>query len=208
MIVFEFVLTLLLAYIFIKIIKTNAFKFGLMDIPNGRSAHKKETPRGAGIGFVLALFIGLFAFEWQLVLEHWHILLALFMVFIVGILDDQRDATPKTKFYVIGAAVVLLWFNGLSIDSLGKWYEFELNLGWFALPFSLFAILGFTNALNLVDGKDGLAASISIVILFTLALIGFEYDDYFIVTVSVFHDSSINGVLVLQLASGEDFYGR
>jgi UDP-GlcNAc:undecaprenyl-phosphate GlcNAc-1-phosphate transferase len=59
-----------------------------------------------------------------------------------------------------------------------------MSLGWFALPFTIVAIVGFTNALNLIDGLDGLAGSISIVILSTLFMIGHDNGDDFMMMLS------------------------
>jgi UDP-GlcNAc:undecaprenyl-phosphate GlcNAc-1-phosphate transferase len=84
--------------------------------------------------------------------------LAIFLVFFIGILDDHRDSTPKEKFYMI----FLLYLDDISIYSLGTFLGYELSLWIFALPFTMFALSGFTNALNLIDGLDGLAGTISL----------------------------------------------
>ena len=95
------------------------------------------------------------------------------MVFLVGILDDHKDASPRAKFYVIFLATFLLFLDDICIYSLGVFLGFDLKLWYFALPFTMFALAGFTNALNLIDGLDGLAGTISLVILSTFLYIGY-----------------------------------
>lgn len=197
----------MMSFFLIKLIRKKSFEWGFTDTPNGRSMHSDTMPKGAGIGFILSLYIGMYLFAWPLVWEHWYILLALFMVFAVGILDDHQDAKPKTKFYVISIAVILVWFYGLRIDSLGKWFGYEFELGWFALPFSLFAIVGFTNALNLIDGQDGLAASVSIVILLVWAMIGYDYGDRFMVFFAIFTIAAMVGFLYYNWHPASIFMG-
>lgn len=207
MIVFKLFFIVMMSFFLIKLIRKKSFEWGFTDTPNGRSMHSDTMPKGAGIGFILSLYIGMYLFAWPLVWEHWYILLALFMVFAVGILDDHQDAKPKTKFYVISIAVILVWFYGLRIDSLGKWFGYEFELGWFALPFSLFAIVGFTNALNLIDGQDGLAASVSIVILLVWAMIGYDYGDRFMVFFAIFTIAAMVGFLYYNWHPASIFMG-
>jgi UDP-GlcNAc:undecaprenyl-phosphate GlcNAc-1-phosphate transferase len=102
------------------------------------------------------------------------------LVFIIGILDDRHDTSPNTKFIIIFISTYLLSLDGIIIDDLGTYWGTELSLGWLALPFTMFAVSGFTNALNLIDGLDGLSATISIVILSVYAVIGYQHHDAFI----------------------------
>lgn len=175
--IFTFILTL----IFIKLIIKNAKGLGLVDIPNERSSHSKITPRGAGIGFGFAFFISSLFFSFDLFIEHWMVFLAIFIVFLVGIFDDHKDASPKAKFYAIFLATLVLYLDDISIYSLGTFLGIEISLWYFALPFTMFALAGFTNALNLIDGLDGLASTVSIVILSSFLYIGYLHSDALII---------------------------
>lgn len=179
----KLIFTLILTFIFIKLIIKNAKVLGLVDIPNERSSHTKITPRGAGIGFGFAFFFTILFFHFDLFLEFWTVFLAIFIVFLVGILDDHKDASPKAKFYAIFLSTTILYFSDISIYSLGIFLGYEISLWYFALPFSMFALAGFTNALNLIDGLDGLAASISFIILSTFLYLGYIYKDELIITI-------------------------
>jgi UDP-GlcNAc:undecaprenyl-phosphate GlcNAc-1-phosphate transferase len=199
--------TLLLSFVFIKLLIVNAHKLHLLDIPNERSHHCSVIPRGAGIGFVGAIFIGLLFYDAHLFFEYWYIFFSILMVFGIGVLDDIYDTPPKAKFLVIFAAVTLLWLNGLSIDSLGTWFGIDVKLWWFSLPFTMFALAGFTNALNLIDGLDGLAGMTSIVILSMFAYIGYIHQDLLMINLSLFTIASLVGFLFLNYNPSKVFMG-
>jgi len=175
----ELTLIFIVAAILIKLIIINALRLGLVDVPNERSMHTRHHPRGAGIGIYMAAVLIDPLFNYTLMLDHYLTCLAVLMVFVVGVLDDHQDTSPNTKFIVIALGAVLVYFDNIYVSTLGHLFGFDFSLGWLALPFTVFAIVGFTNALNLIDGLDGLAGSISVVILSTLFSIGYNYDDAF-----------------------------
>ena len=84
-------------------------------------------------------------------------LLAILLIYVCGVFDDLFNITPKQKFIFIIVASTIVYFNGYQITNIGTFFGVSLNLGYLALPFTIFAIVGFTNALNLTDGLDGLA---------------------------------------------------
>lgn len=203
----KLIFTFLLTFIFIKLLIKNARFLGLVDIPNERSSHSKITPRGAGIGFGFAFFISIILFENRFLLEHYLVFLAIFLVFFIGILDDHRDTTPKAKFYMIFFATFLLYLDDISIYSLGTFLGYELSLWIFALPFTMFALSGFTNALNLIDGLDGLAGTISFIILSTFLYIGLVHQDELIVTICSVVLSSLVAFLIFNWNPAKIFMG-
>lgn len=169
----------LLSLLFIGIIRHYAATIGLVDIPNERSAHQHVTPRGAGIAFYLAVMVVFLLFDYPFARQYALSLLATFLVFGIGTVDDLWGTSPRSKFIVLFFAVILLYFDKIVITDIGTYFGIHIPLGWFALPFTLFAALTFTNALNLIDGLDGLAATISIVILAGFFAIGYLHQDSF-----------------------------
>ena len=194
--ILEFILIFIVALVLIKLIIKNALRLGLVDVPNERSMHTRHHPRGAGIGIFLAVAIVDPFFDFALLTDHYLVCLATLFVFIVGVLDDHQDTSPNTKFIVLAIAALMVYFDGIAVTTLGTLFGFEITLGWFSLPFTLFAIVGFTNALNLVDGLDGLAGSLSIVILTALFSIGYTSGDYFMMLLS---GSYIAGLLAFMV---------
>jgi len=178
-----FFFTMIGIYIHMKYAK----RVGLIDIPNERSMHPEPIPRGAGIAFVLAILFTLVFFDFQYLKTYYYIYLAILIVFSVGVWDDLKNISPRIKFIFIFFAAVVLYLNHVAIFSLGTYFGYDLVLPvWFIFPLTLVAIAGYTNALNLMDGLDGLAASISVVILIVFFIIGIEYEDELITTLSSF----------------------
>lgn len=193
MIILELLFTLIVSFLFIKVLIKFSLFLGLQDIPNDRSIHSQIIPRGAGIGFCLSFFLTFVIFEFSFFLKYYFLFFSIFLVFLIGILDDYKEATPKAKFYIIFISCIILFYNDIYISSLGTYWGVNISLGYLALPFTMFAVAGFTNALNLIDGLDGLAASLSIIILSTFSFIGYTFNDNLIFIISI--------VLVFSLIS-------
>lgn len=89
-----------------------------------------------------------------------------FFILILGIFDDFLNLKAKTKLImqiiIVGLAV---YYSGIKIENLGNlfgiYYTFEF--GYFSIPFTILAVVGFTNAINMIDGTDGQAAILSII---------------------------------------------
>ena len=185
-----------------------AKKVGLVDIPNIRSVHKNPIPRGAGIPFMLAIFMILFLFDLEYLKTYYYIYLAIVIVFMVGTWDDMKNISPKIKFTFIFFSSLLLYVNDFAIYSLGTYFGYEIVLPlWLVFPFTFFAIAGYTNALNLMDGLDGLAASISFVILVTFLAIGMEHRDEVLISLSSFVIVTLLAFLLFNWNPAKIFMG-
>ena len=204
---YSLIFTTLLSYLFIKLIITYAIKLHLTDIPNERSTHFETIPLGAGIGFIIAMLIGIVSYNPSIMLEHWYIFVAILIVLCVGMVDDIYEASPKTKIMVIVLAGLLLWYHNISIITLGEYFGYQVSLGWLSLPFSVFAIVGFTNALNLIDGIDGLAGMVSLVIIASFGYIGYNNEDLLIFTLSGFSIASVIAFILLNYHPAKIFMG-
>lgn len=177
----------LLTFVMILLLIRYAPKLGLVDRPNERSMHQKITPRGAGIAFVASIYISLLLFDPQYLKKYDYIYIAIALVWIGGIWDDIKSISPKMKFVFIFIASVILFREEYAIFDLGTYFGYHLMLPhWIAYIFTFFAIAGYTNALNLMDGLDGLAGSVSLVILATFLAIGIQYHDELLITLSAF----------------------
>jgi len=194
----EFVLIFVLSSLFIGLVKHYAPSLGLIDIPNERSTHVSHTPCGAGIGFYLSAAVVIPFFHFDIMMQYSWTLLAIFLVFAVGVLDDHHDTSPKTKFIVLILSTILLSFDGLLVDDVGTFFGMPITLGWFALPFTVFAVTGFSNALNLMDGLDGLAATISIVILGSFFIVGYQHNDTLMMVLSMAFIASLSAFLIFN----------
>jgi len=190
------------------LLKKYADKIGLVDVPNERSMHTALIPRGAGLAFISSVFVALLLFDFSYLMQYYYVYLAIAIVFVVGIWDDYKDISPKLKFIFIFFASVILYMNDVAVFSLGNYFGHEATLpALLVFPFTFFAIAGYTNALNLMDGLDGLASSISIVIFFTFLAIGLEHDDELLITLSSFFIVTLSAFLFFNWNPAKIFMG-
>jgi len=203
----EFILIFIVSLLFVGLLKRNAEKLGLIDIPNDRSTHVYHTPSAAGIGFFLSIVVVLPFFHLELIIANTWTFLAIILVFLIGVLDDHHDTSPNTKFIVLMLATLLLSLDNIIIDDVGVFFGMHILLGWFAIPFTIFAVVGFSNALNLIDGLDGLAATISMVILATFFSVGYLYDDLFMMMLSMAFIATLLAFLLFNWHPASIFMG-
>ncbi len=200
--------TFLLTFLLIFLLIHSADILGLIDIPNERSVHKKPVPRGAGIAFVLSVLIVSLFFNYAHVVEYYYIYLSIFIVFLVGVLDDKQGVPPVLKFEFIFAATCILYLNDFDVASLGNWLGYKITLPLIlVLPFTFFALAGFTNAFNLLDGLDGLAGAVALVMLSTFLAIGLLHDDTLMITLSSLFIVSVFTFLLFNWHPAKIFMG-
>ena len=202
-----FGITLVCTILFIK----KAPELGLVDIPNERSMHENPIPRGAGTCFVSAMllvsFIAVF-FDLNRLQEYYYVYVAIAIVFIAGLLDDYAGLSPKKKFLFIIFATLLLCVKGIYIKSLGHYIGYEIDLPLLiAIPFTVFAITGFTNALNLTDGLDGLAGTISMVMMGAFLWIGYTNHDELMIMLSSVTMAGVAAFLIFNWHPARVFMG-
>jgi UDP-GlcNAc:undecaprenyl-phosphate GlcNAc-1-phosphate transferase len=142
---------------------------GLVDAPGGRKVHTESVPRlgglavalAAGLALILTWAIGPGAIDpasWAALRPF---LLAAGLIFTAGLIDDVRGLGPTAKLIVEFAAAGVIMSSGLLIERvtlLGSTWQ----LGWVAWPITAAWLVGMTNAFNLIDGIDGLAAGITV----------------------------------------------
>ena len=203
------ILVFLLTILLTQMIQKYAAKLGMLDIPNNRSSHIEPTPRGAGIAMFVSYMLVLLLFHTTFVLSHGGFFIGMLLIFLLGFYDDLKGTSPKLKLIIISVATLFIFLmDGLEITTLGYWFGFEVHLPYLiALVMTIFAVAGFTNALNLVDGLDGLAGSLSLVILGSLYYIGYVYNDQFIMIVSSFVIISLLAFLLFNWYPASIFMG-
>ena len=166
-------------------VKRLAMKGGAVDVPDARRVSTKITPRlgGLAIFFAFALVIGLFAALGKVSLAVGTPRVAAFfaaaaLVVGVGALDDFRPLRPHAKLLVeLVAALIVVYGGHCRIGGVSVPGRPAVMLGAATVPITVLWIVLVTNAVNLIDGIDGLAAGTSALALLTIAVIahGFGY---------------------------------
>ena len=172
-----------------------ARRSGLVDIPSGRHDHAAPTPVVGGVAILLAVAgLGLArggggspAFlAW---------IAAGVLLVGIGVIDDRRDLPWRVRVLAQAGAALILYAGGAYAQSVGD----LLSLGPFALPFSVFATVGVINAVNMIDGSDGLAGSLIGVTLAVFALEAVQAGERSLATQLLLMLGAVIGFLALNL---------
>ena len=155
--------------IFTPLVAMLGRKFGWMATPDARRNHPEATPDVGGIAFFVAL-VAAITVAWQMDRfdplfknnsELFGVIVAGFIVFVLGFIDDIHEVSAPMKVTgVVIAAIALIWFGVTMIYFRAPFVDvFVLSRDWIPL-FTVLWLLGMTQAINLIDGLDGLAAGI------------------------------------------------
>jgi UDP-GlcNAc:undecaprenyl-phosphate/decaprenyl-phosphate GlcNAc-1-phosphate transferase len=157
----------LIALVLTPILRDISRIYNIVDRPSLRKVHAHPIPRIGGIPIAIAYSLSLVSFATSggtLGVPTWKLLPGAALVFLTGLLDDFIDLRPAYKLAGQTAAALVVFWGGLRVDNLA---QNPLPL-WLNLPLTVFWLLLATNALNLIDGLDGLCAGIGLVATMTL----------------------------------------
>lgn len=148
-----------------------AFQFGAVDRPDQRKVHNKVMPRLGGLAIYIS-FVAAVLLTREVTGQVAGLLVGGSLILLLGIIDDTRGLSPRMKLAgQIAAACAVIPF-GLEVDSLTNPFSDELiTLGLLSAPVTVMWIVSVTNAVNLIDGLDGLAGGTSCIAVLTLAAV-------------------------------------
>ena len=169
-----FLIALVAALTLTPVARRVALRLGAIDHAlSSRKVHGRPIPRLGGLAIVLAFYLALavlaLADEATLALfvadraQTASLLLGGLVIAGLGFHDDLHGATAGSKLVVEFAVAGLLYVGGFRIDVVALPFLEPIALGWLSLPVTLLWIAGVINAINLIDGLDGLAAGVSLV---------------------------------------------
>jgi UDP-GlcNAc:undecaprenyl-phosphate GlcNAc-1-phosphate transferase len=160
------------------IIKLISFKIGAVDRPGDRRINTKTMPTAGGLSIFLSFsFALLWEFRAMIPFDYvWPMLLGAAIVVVTGLLDDIFELTPMQKTLGLTLAALEIYFvAGIKISTVSIPYLGVFDLGWLGLPMTILWVLAITNAVNLIDGLDGLASGVSIISLTTIGIISYFF---------------------------------
>ncbi len=175
----------------------------LTDAPISRSSHTVLTPRLGGIAFYIVVMISLYFLKKYDVSDvAYSITPALLILFIIGLKDDLTVLTALTKLISQIIAVGFILMNpAFQITELNGFLNIEEVNGWYTFPISAFIMIAIINAYNLIDGIDGLATTIGIIIFFMLGLMFNRLEMTFFFGISLVMIASLLAFLRFNLSS-------
>lgn len=179
-IVGAFLLSVLLASIIIPRIIFISYKKRLFDIPSTRKIHQTPVPRLGGLAFLpvilisLCIIIGLRYYMddrvdslWvpNLFLQYLFLVAGMTLLYLVGVADDLVGVGYRYKFVVQILSASFLPLSGLWINDLGGLVGLHAIPAYIGMPLTVFLVVYITNAINLIDGIDGLASGLTCIAL-------------------------------------------
>ena len=177
---FLFAFALLTTLALTPLVRRLALRWGAVDMPDSeRRIHLHPTPRLGGLAVFAAFLLALGALPLlntlvsEALLRNLDrldtLLLAGTLIFLLGVVDDFRGLNARAKIAVQVLAAALLYWDGFRIQSLSLPFAAHLDFSiWLGFPLTVLWIVGLTNAFNLIDGIDGLAAGASVFAMLSL----------------------------------------
>ncbi|MEA5503658.1 MraY family glycosyltransferase [Halotia wernerae UHCC 0503] len=177
-VVFTLLLACLVTWRLIPTVRKFALRVGWADQPNARRLNREPLPNAGGLaiyaGVIAALILAslLRPIELQSVLAQvLTILLGGSILVLVGFIDDQFSLPPSVRLWTQILTALLLFANGISIEvSVGTPIDSILSMG-----LTVLWVVGITNAINLMDGMDGLAGGVSFITAMSLLAVSAQF---------------------------------
>ena len=178
-VVLALLVALVVSFLMTPVVKTFAYKVGAIDVPkDNRRMHKVPIPRLGGLAIFIGFMVSILLFA-EISAEMKSILLGAVIIVVLGVVDDIMALPAMLKFVVQIAAALIPALNGVQILAFSNPNIFSESLYWvlggLSVPFTVLWIVAITNAVNLIDGLDGLAngvSAISATTMLVIALVG------------------------------------
>ena len=204
------------SFLLTPLVRRAATKLGAIDLPGERKVHRHPVPRLGGVVIFIAFYVILFIasrinvfffpddffrkgeFEW--------LASASALVLALGAFDDFRRIPPSVKllFQVIAGLMVAHTSFRIEVISL-PWVT--IHLGFWSIPATILWVVAITNAINLLDGLDGLAAGTSLIVCLAMFGISLLNQDIRIALASIILAGSILGFLRYNFHPASIFLG-
>ncbi|WP_461200832.1 glycosyltransferase family 4 protein [Anoxybacillus sp. TBDG-1] len=168
MVYFTLFLCFVVAVLITPVVKWLAFRVGATDKPNQRKVHQKIMPRLGGLAIFISFIVGYFVLQPASPYAT-AIVIGATIIVLTGVLDDIYELSPKWKLLGQIIAAIVVIYGGIRIDFINLPFGGHLEFGLLSIPITMLWIIGITNAINLIDGLDGLAAGVSSIALVTIA---------------------------------------
>lgn len=166
-----FIVPMFISLILVFPVKAIANKFGIYAKANERTVHTGNIPRIGGVAIFLAFVFGIAVFGLRSRFLTGALLGGL-IIFIEGLLDDIFNLKPWMKLLCqLFAALTLIWVGGVNLPLIHLPLNIYIRNEVLTFALMIFWITGVTNAINLIDGLDGLASGFSIIVLMTVAIL-------------------------------------
>ena len=211
--IFAFIVSFAFTFATTPLVRRFAFKIGAIDIPkDNRRMHKKPTPRIGGLAIIFGFTVATLCFA-QPSRQPYGTLAGAAIIAVMGVIDDCKNLPAKLKFVIqIIAALVVVFAGDIKIDVFTNpnflsdnpyWVLPE----WLSVTLTVIWIVFITNAVNFIDGLDGLAAGVSAIMSISLVFISIRVGEYSIAILGIALMGSCFGFLPFNFNPAKIFMG-
>jgi UDP-GlcNAc:undecaprenyl-phosphate GlcNAc-1-phosphate transferase len=185
----------------------------ILDHPNARSAHASPTPRGGGLGVVVAFLAGMLVlylaarFARIAEMQFLGVIGAAFAIAGVALVDDIRHLSARLRLFAQCAAALVAVGSGLVVTRIALPWTGQVELGWLGPVLTLVWIVGCTNAVNFMDGLDGLVGGTVLIVSLALCAIAADQGGWFVYAAALFLAAGFAGFLPFNLHPARIFMG-
>jgi UDP-GlcNAc:undecaprenyl-phosphate GlcNAc-1-phosphate transferase len=212
--IFAFIISFIFTFGTTPLVRRFAYKIGAVDVPKDkRRVHKRPTPRVGGLAIIFGFMVAVISFNDVWTKEFASILIGAGILGVLGVIDDCKELDAKLKFVVqIAAALVVVLFGDIRISVFSNPNVFSespyLVLPvWASVVITVLWIVFMTNAVNFIDGLDGLAAGVSAIMSMSLVFIAITYHEYEIALMGIAIMGSCFGFLPFNFNPAKIFMG-
>ena len=206
---FAFILALAISFACTPAVRMLAIKIKAVDVPkDNRRMHKVPIPRMGGLAIFAGFLVSVLFFV-PLGTEFRSILIGALILVVLGIIDDIVALKPKTKFAGQIIAALIPALSGVSIHGIVNPFvpgQYS-TLGIFSIPFTVIWIVGITNAVNFIDGLDGLACGVSAIATVTMFIIAVLFGEIYIALMMAALAGACLGFLPYNMNPAKIFMG-
>ncbi len=211
--IFAFIVSFAFTFATTPLVRRFAFKIGAIDIPkDNRRMHKKPTPRIGGLAIIFGFTVATLCFA-QPSRQLYGTLAGAAIIAVMGVIDDCKNLPAKLKFVIqIIATLVVVFAGDIKIDVFTNpnflsdnpyWVLPE----WLSVTLTVIWIVFITNAVNFIDGLDGLAAGVSAIMSISLVFISIRVGEYPIAILGIALMGSCFGFLPFNFNPAKIFMG-
>ena len=211
--IFAFIVSFAFTFATTPLVRRFAFKIGAIDIPkDNRRMHKKPTPRIGGLAIIFGFTVATLCFA-QPSRQLYGTLAGAAIIAVMGVIDDCKNLPAKLKFVIqIIATLVVVFAGDIKIDVFTNpnflsdnpyWVLPE----WLSVTLTVIWIVFITNAVNFIDGLDGLAAGVSAIMSISLVFISIRVGEYSIAILGIALMGSCFGFLPFNFNPAKIFMG-
>ncbi|MCX7943505.1 MAG: undecaprenyl/decaprenyl-phosphate alpha-N-acetylglucosaminyl 1-phosphate transferase [Deltaproteobacteria bacterium] len=214
-----FFISLLISLLLIPIVRNLSIRYNLLDDPSRstRTIHQRMIPRTGGIGILIAFIMplvglffvesgvgGVFSSNYRMAIS---LLVGGVVVGLIGLIDDLYGIRASKKFLLQSLVAIFSYIMGFKIQSVSLPFIGVVEMGVFAPVVTILWIVGIINAMNLVDGIDGLAAGLAFFVCVTNFVFGYASNNVIICLVSAALGGALLGFLYYNFNPASIFMG-